>query len=106
MSDYYQCWKQLCWHNILVETMIYYIFQGSLINRKFKRTFVTLDLKTYVFTVTFDQSNASFMIVSIIFLNKLGIVTCPTWTSQSTENKPTLIKTFHAVFYFLIWILT
>ncbi len=34
ISDYYQCWKQL---HIFVETVIHFIFQDSLMTRKFKK---------------------------------------------------------------------
>ncbi len=37
ISLYYQCWKQLCCF-VFLWKMIYFIFQHSLMNRKYKRT--------------------------------------------------------------------
>ncbi len=47
---------------IFVETEIYFIFQDSLMNRKFKRTAFKIEIYGInVFTVTFDQFNASLL---------------------------------------------
>ncbi len=51
--------------NIFVETVIHFIFQDSQMNRKFKRT-ALFEIEIFsnirnLFTVTFDQFNASLM---------------------------------------------
>ncbi len=65
ISDYYQCLETVVLHNISVETVIQLIFQDSQMNRKFKRTAFIWNRNLCniinVFTVTFDQFNASLM---------------------------------------------
>ncbi len=43
------------------DTMIYFIFHNSLINKTVQKNSIYLEKETYVFTVTFDQFNASLM---------------------------------------------
>ncbi len=55
---------------IFVETVIHFIFQDSLINRKFKRTAFEIEIFcNIVFTVTFDQFNVPLQNKSIHFFN-------------------------------------
>jgi len=44
ISDYHQCWKQLCCTIFCVETVIHFTFQDSQINRTFKRTAFIRDI--------------------------------------------------------------
>ncbi len=50
--------------HIFMETVIHFIFQDSLMNRKFKRTTFAIEIFCNiinVFTFNFDQFNASFL---------------------------------------------
>jgi len=64
---YYQCWTQFCCFRFLWKPS-YFLFD-SLIYRKFKRTaFIWNSDIIKVFTVTFDQINASSLNKSIIII--------------------------------------
>ncbi len=54
-----------CASSYFVET--YTCFQDSLMNRKFKGTTFICNRNTYVFTITFDQFNVSFLDKSLYF---------------------------------------
>ncbi len=60
--------------NIFVEIVIHFIFQDSLMNRKFKRTvFFEIEIVcniVNVFTITFNQLNASLLNKSINFFQE------------------------------------
>ncbi len=86
MSYYYR--KQLCCFIFLCKAWSLYIFHDFLMNRKYKRTFWNF---INVFTVTFDQSNASLLNKSSNFFQKLNIfnssVGCTLHVSRFTHSQ-------------------
>ncbi len=65
--------KTIVLHNIFLETEIHFIFQDSLMNRKFKKQHL-FEIETFcyiinTFIVTFHQFNAS-LLKSINFFNR------------------------------------